>query len=190
MDKTAKVDPLAVVAQGGTAQGSFIIRYPAPGDAPAMYRYINALSQEKTFILFQGEEIPLEFEQSYLEGQLEKIAQRTLVQLLATAGDEVIGVSEIGIKGRVESHIGDFGISVASGWRGLGVGTALLQAVLDEAQIHLPALEIVTLTVFANNETAIKMYRRFGFEEFGRLPGGIIHRSQHIDHIYMYKVIR
>jgi RimJ/RimL family protein N-acetyltransferase len=185
MEKAGKV-----ITGGSTSRGDFIIRYPAPGDASAMCGYINALSQEKTFILFQGEEISLAFEQSYLEGQLEKIANSTLVQLLATAGNEIIGVSEIGIKGRVESHVGDFGISVACDWRGLGVGSALLQAVLNEAQTHLPTLEIVTLTVFANNETAKRMYQRFGFQEFGRLPQGIVHHGQHVDHIYMYKVMR
>ncbi len=69
---------------------------------------------------------------------------------------------------------------------GLGVGTALMQAVLDEARAHLAGLQIVTLSVFGNNETAIRMYERFGFQEFGRLPRGIRHQGQYVDHIYMY----
>ena len=179
-----------VVAQGSTTRGNYSIRYPVQGEAAALCDYINALSQEKTFILFQGEEITLEFEQAYLDSQLEKISNGSLVQLFATAGDQIIGVSEVGMKNRVESHIGDFGISIAREWRGLGIGSALMQAVLNEAQAHLPTLKIVTLSAFANNETAIRMSQRFGFQEHGRLPRGIVHHGQHIDHIYMHNEVR
>ena len=182
MDRAGKV-----IQEGVTPRGDFLIRYPAPGDAPAMCAYINALSREQTFILFQGEEISLEAEEAYLARQLQSIARHEVVQLLAVAESQVIGVSAVGMKNRVESHVGGLGISVAREWRGMGIGSALMQAVLEEAQAHLPGLEIVTLSVFSNNETAIRMYRRFGFQEFGRLPKGIRHRGQYVDHIYMYR---
>lgn len=178
-----------VIYVGTTNKGGYVIRYPQPRDAASMCDYINALSQEKTFILFQGEEIELEFEEKYLQGQLEKIESGALVQLLVVADDSVIGVSEIGLKGRVENHVGDFGISVARDWRGLGIGAKLMQVVLEEAKAHLATLEIVTLSVFDNNQTALRMYQRFGFQEFGRLPRGIIHRGEYVDHVHMYKAV-
>lgn len=176
-----------VVAEGSTSRGDYLIRYPAVGDAPAMCAYINSLSQEKTYILFQGEEITLEAEEAYLESQLKKITRQTLVQLFAVAGGQIIGIAEVGMKDKVESHIGSFGISIAREWRGLGVGSTLMKATLAEAQMRLASLEIITLSVFSNNERATQMYHRFGFEEYGRLPGGVIHRGQHVDHIFMYK---
>ena len=185
MIKTGKI-----LFQGSSNNGNFSIRYPAPDDAAAMCRYINELSQEKTFILFQGEEITLEFEQGYLESQLKKIDNHMAVQLLAVAGEQIIGISGIEAKGRVESHIASFGISVARSWRGLGIGSKLMELVLEETRIQLPAIEIVTLGAFANNATAIRMYEKFGFQECGRLPRGIIHRGKYVDHLSLYKVLR
>ena len=185
MIKTGKI-----IFQGSTSAGNFLIRYPSAGDAQEMCDYINTLSREQTFILFQGEEITLEAEQNYLESQLEKIANHRLVQLLAIADQRIIGIAGIEPKDRVESHIASFGISIAHDWRGLGIGSKLMQSVLDEAQIQLPAVEIITLSAFANNETAIRMYQKFGFQEFGRLPRGIIHRGNYVDHISLYKTIR
>ena len=179
-----------IIFQGSTIKGNFLICYPAAGDAQEMCNYINTLSREQTFILFQGEEITLEAEQNYLESQLKKITSQKLVQLLAVADNRIIGISGIEPKDRVESHIASFGISVAHDWRGLGIGSKLMQSVFDEAQIQLPTVEIVTLGAFANNETAIGMYQKFGFQEFGRLPRGIIHRGNHVDHISMYKTMR
>lgn len=175
------------VAGGSTSRGEYLIRYPAVGDAPAMCAYINPLSKEKTYILFQGEEITLEAEQAYLESQLKKIAHQSLVQHFAVAEDQIIGIAEVGLKDKVESHIGTFGISIAREWRGLGIGSALMRETLAEAQRHLAPLEIITLSVFGNNERAIQMYHHFGFEEYGRLPGGVIHRGQYVDHIFMHK---
>ncbi len=84
-----------------------------------MCRYINELSQEKTFILFQGEEITLEAEQAYLESQLEKIANRSMVQLLAVAGHQIIANTGIQPNESSEKHISSFVIAVTDDYRGI-----------------------------------------------------------------------
>ena len=61
----------------------------------------------------------------------------------------------------------EVGMMVAARWRGAGVGTALLQAAIDwarEVGAHKVALQ-----VWPHNEPAIRLYRRFGFVEEGRL---------------------
>jgi RimJ/RimL family protein N-acetyltransferase len=65
------------------------------------------------------------------------------------------------------SHVTDLGMEVRSGWRGRGVGTALLEATLDWARAH-PTVEKVALGVFSTNTRAIALYRRLGFVEEGR----------------------
>ena len=59
-----------------------------------------------------------------------------------------------------------------------------------EALKNIPELRIITLGVFATNDIAMNMYKKFGFVEFGRLPEGVLHRGNYIDHIYMYKRVR
>lgn len=180
-----------IVYQGKTAKGIDItIRYPNKDDAQAMCNYINTLSKEQTFITYQGEKVSLDEEIKYLNTQLERINKEKTVQLLVFCDNKLIGNSQLDLKDRTSKHEGVFGISIAQDFRGEGIGKTLMQSVLDEAGKNLPELRIVTLGLFENNSLAEEMYKKFGFQEYGRLPKGINHRGQYVDHIYMYKIIR
>jgi ribosomal protein S18 acetylase RimI-like enzyme len=55
---------------------------------------------------------------------------------------------------------------VAQPWRGRGVGSALVAAAIDKARGE--GLHKLSLEVFAHNDAAIGLYRKFGFVEEGR----------------------
>ncbi|CAN5742224.1 GNAT family N-acetyltransferase [soil metagenome] len=181
--------PGQIVSTFPTPSGEVTIRYPKAGDAPALLEYINAVSREQTFISFQGEQLTIEQEEAWLRDRLAEITAGTNVTLSAWVEDRVIGTTGIGLKPLAERHIGVFGISVAADFRGLGVGTKMLQSVIAEAETHLAGLRIIELGVFANNELAYRLYQKHGFIEFGRLPGGALRRGEYVDHIYMYRVV-
>ena len=64
------------------------------------------------------------------------------------------------------SGFGEIGMLVGSDWRGVGVGTALVEAAIEwgrERELHK-----LTLSVFPHNQAAIALYRKFRFEEEGR----------------------
>jgi len=84
--------------------------------------------------------------------------------LVAQAAGEVVGLLFV-----VESSFGfgELGMMVAREWRGRGVGTALVAATIDRARAR--GLHKLTLSVFPHNESAIALYRKFGFVEEGRL---------------------
>lgn len=65
-------------------------------------------------------------------------------------------------KGR-RSHVGDIGMSVHDDFCGRGIGSALMAALIDAADnwLNLRRLE---LAVYVDNEPAIRLYRKFGFE--------------------------
>ncbi len=67
---------------------------------------------------------------------------------------------------RIEHH-GSFGIGNHSSWRGRGVGTALIETLLDWAAMT-GHIEKVTLGCFASNVKARKLYRRLGFRTESR----------------------
>ena len=180
-----------IVYAGKTSkEREIIIRYPTLSDAPEMWRYINELSQEKTFVRFQGEEISLEYETKFLNGGLEKIKNKRAVQLLVFSSNTLIGISAIDLKDKSESHEGVFGLSVAKDFRGEGIGKLLMKLTIDEAVNKLSDLRIITLGVFGDNDLAYTLYEKLGFKEFGRLPGGSKHRDKYVDHIYMYKEVQ
>lgn len=164
--------------------GTFTLRYPKSSDAKQMCEYINELSLEGTYITFQGEEISLEDETSYLESQLKKIAGKESIQLLAFIDSTMVGIGGIERKEKVSSHVGILGISLHRDFRKKGLGKKLLNALLSEAK-KLPELKIISLEVFANNSVAQKLYTSVGFVEYGRLPNGIRFQGEFVDALYM-----
>jgi RimJ/RimL family protein N-acetyltransferase len=152
-----------------------------------MTEFINTLSQEKTYIYFQGEQNTLEEERKYVNSMIKGIKESRVVYLVAFLEKELIGAAQIEMKDKAQNHIGVFGISIAKLYRNDGVGTLLIQYLFAEAKKHLPQLTICTLGVFADNSVAQRIYSKLGFQEYGRLPKGILHENKFIDEIYMYK---
>lgn len=92
-----------------------------------------------------------------------------MVFLVALHQGEVIGSCSLEQFLRVRrSHCGGIGMGVAPTWQGQGVGTRLLSAVLEVADQWM-GLQRVELTVYADNQPALALYRRHGFEVEGHL---------------------
>jgi len=180
---------MKIVLQKLIGKNELVIRYPQLSDAQAMCEYINQLSAEQTYIRFQGETMTQEEEKSFLVSLLQKIDNKQAVQLLTFLNGQLIGNSGITLKDKIEAHEGIFGISIASGFRGQGIGRMLMASILAEATKEMSDLKIISLGVFANNEVAIKMYEKFGFSQYGRLPKGIRYQGDFVDHVYMFKEV-
>ncbi|MCL2420026.1 MAG: GNAT family N-acetyltransferase [Conexibacteraceae bacterium] len=70
--------------------------------------------------------------------------------------------------GFIEPSVPELAIAVAAPWRGRGVGTALLDGLIDRAaETGLPAL---SLSVEFDNP-ALRLYERLGFERVERVGG-------------------
>lgn len=94
------------------------------------------------------------------------------LRLAAEIAGEVVGTGGLHPVGPQlrRRHVGVLGIAVAPDAQGQGVGRALMQAMCDYADRWWGLLRI-ELTVFADNERAISLYRRHGFVVEGRLRG-------------------
>lgn len=179
-----------IVYQGKTARGlEIVVRYPVKEDLEILRNYINTLSKERTYIRFQDEQLTKKEESKYLDTLLKRIKKREAVSLLAFNNGNLIALTDINLKDKIESHVGGFGITVAKEFRNQGIGKLLMDLVFREGKKQMPKLEIVTLGVFANNPVARKMYKKFGFREYGRLPEGIKHKNCSVDHLYLYKKV-
>ncbi|MGH6891349.1 MAG: GNAT family N-acetyltransferase [Dongiaceae bacterium] len=92
--------------------------------------------------------------------------------LVVTVAGEVVGNLGLTRLARPRrAHAGEFGMAVRDRWQGNGVGTALIQAALDLANNWL-GLRRVELSVSADNDRAIRLYRKFGFEIEGTHRAG------------------
>lgn len=177
-----------IVLQGETADDQkFIIRYLTANDAEKMAKYINTLSQEKTYISYQGEELTLAQEKKNLAENLEKIKKHKCIFLLAFIDDELVGVTDADVHKRASSHVAEMGITVAKVYRGKGLGSLLLESLISEIKKNIPEIRLLTLQVFSINKTAISLYKKYGFIEYGHLPKSIHYKGKFEDSTYMYK---
>lgn len=179
------------IYKGTTKQGqALVLRYPTMQDVQIMRDYINSISRERTYISFQGEQLTMHEEREFVVHKTKQIRKKTAVQLLAFVDGQLAGISGIEMQGFAMSHVGGFGISVAKEFRGVGIGQILMEQVLEQAKKNIPQLKIVTLEVFENNDIAVTLYKKMGFNKFGNLPRGVKHKGRYVGHVYMYKEIR
>lgn len=83
---------------------------------------------------------------------------------VAVVGDEVIGHGGLHISTNARrAHVLSIGVGVRDDWQGQGVGTRLMQSLIDLADNWLGALRL-ELTVYCDNERAMALYRKFGFD--------------------------
>ena len=72
--------------------------------------------------------------------------------------------------------------------RGTGLAGALLEKVVDHARAQ--GIRQLELAVTAENLQAFRFYRKQGFDEIGRVPGGFLHEGREIDDIMMARRIQ
>ena len=79
------------------------------------------------------------------------------------------------------------GISVSPSAQGQGIGNALMAAMLDYADNWAQVLRI-ELTVFSDNERAIRLYERHGFEHEGRHKAYALRNGVYVDALAMARL--
>lgn len=109
--------------------------------------------------------------------------------LVAVVGDRVVGMISVHTfphRPR-RAHVGAIGMSVHDEWQGKGIGTALMRAGVDLADrwLNLTRLE---LEVYTDNEPAIRLYERFGFEREGTLRQHALRDGQYVDSYMMARL--
>lgn len=89
-------------------------------------------------------------------------------RLVATVDDMVVGVVSLEINEGRRRHSGWVEIAVHDDYQGRGVGAALLTAIIELAEQWLGMVRL-ELVAFTDNNLAISLYQRFGFEVEGTL---------------------
>ena len=135
-----------------------IVRRTEPGDFEALQRIFSGPR-----VIAGTLQLPLPSAEMWRQRLSEQ--QEGLFSLVACVEDEVVG--EISLhttptRWRMR-HVASIGMAVGDDWQGQGVGTALMQAVLDLADNWLN-LTRIELRVYADNVPAIALYEKFGFE--------------------------
>ena len=151
-----------------------LVRRLVPDDAPA-YRALMLEAYERHAEAFSSSAaeravLPLDWWRARLAPG-EDAPQRVIG---AWRGERLAGVAGLSFETRekLRHKATLFGMAVAEDFRRQGIGEALVQAVLAEAQAH-PGTRLVQLTVSDGNRAARALYERCGFAVFGIEPRAV-----------------
>ena len=110
------------------------------------------------------------------------------VNLIACLDERIIG--NIGMNpalGPRRRHVADVGMGVHDDFAGRGIGQQLMEAAIDLADnwYNYSRLE---LTVYTDNDRAIRLYKRCGFEEEGILRRYAFRDGEFVDALTMARL--
>lgn len=149
------------------------IRKLSGGDlkkAKGFQDFINSVIEEGAQIML-NKKLSLKEERKWLEDELKKIRNCQRVCLVAEINNVVIGVADIELGRGRQNHVGTLGISLRKDYRGIGLGSYLMEKMLKLAEKELkPKPKIIRLGVFPTNKTALSLYKKFGFKKVAKIP--------------------
>ena len=105
-------------------------------------------------------------------------------------GKRIVGNINFGCIGnRIKiKHRACFGITILKEYWNLGLGSLMINEMLEV--LKNKGYEQVELEVIAHNLHAIHLYKKFGFEEYGRMSHGIkLKNGEYVDLINMIKYL-
>ncbi|WFU11022.1 GNAT family N-acetyltransferase [Rhizobium sp. CB3090] len=109
------------------------------------------------------------------------------INLVAVLDGQIVGNAGMRRHAGRQIHTGHLGMGVHDDFTGRGIGSALLAAVVDTADNWL-AIKRLELTVYVDNEPAIRLYEKFGFETEGRLRAFAFRNGEYVDAFAMARV--
>jgi len=164
-----------------TEPTNLTIRYTIPEDANALREWL----QEPGVLRWFPMQEPLEVEDS-IKRWIDFHKWRC--SLTACVDGVPCGIATLWLQPyRKVSHQCQFGIIVDKNSRGKGIGCALIKNLMNLAK-HYFHIELLHLEVYDGNP-AINLYRKFGFQEFGRQTHWIKHEGQYLGRIFMERFI-
>lgn len=143
---------------------------------------LDAVARERRYLAFL-EAPPLARVRRFVLGNLKSGAP----QFVAVDDGRVVGWCDVTPKTHETlSHSGVLGMGVAASHRGRGIGSALLRTTLDAALAR--GLTRIELVVRVDNQRAIGLYRRNGFEIEGTLRHYLVVDGAEYDALQMARL--
>lgn len=148
-----------------------LVRNAVASDARALRDIMQRTHAETDYLLSYPDEQGSDDEQE-ARSLAETERSDNEVELVAVLDGWIVGSAGIAAVGgrRKVVHRARFGISILKEHWGMGIGRVLMETCIGCAlRAGYAQLE---LEVVADNERALSLYRRAGFEEYGRNPRG------------------
>lgn len=158
------------------------------GDAAEMVRFLVDVCGETEFLLAYPEErqsLTVERERAFLTNTLNSGDE---LMLTAWVDGHLAGVANISFSTRMKMrHRASVAISIRRAYWNLGLGTALLNALVDAAKAR-PEVRQVELEFIEGNRRAQTLYEKVGFRAVGVHPGTFVLKDGAMKKAYLMQL--
>ena len=160
----------------------FTVREANEDDGEAIKNVVNSVASEKYYV------VP-ECSREDWDEAIREIKKRKGLIITAQVDERTIGMAHLA-RGKFEKnkHVGFLGISIVNEFRGMGIGTAMMNYIIEWAR-RQKGLEKISLPVFSTNEAAINLYCTFGFRIEGMSKKQYKIEGRYIDETIMGKFL-
>lgn len=143
-----------------------LLRRPKEEDAEAMIEYLNIVGGESDNLLFGKNEFRLTLEQE--REHIRNINENNnALMILGIIDNQIVSVSQVSAPNRKRiAHNSELAISVKKEYWDMGIGTAVMEALIDFARNH-NTIKTISLGVKASNKKAQHLYEKLAFEKVG-----------------------
>jgi RimJ/RimL family protein N-acetyltransferase len=155
-------------------------------DLDDLLELVNSLVDEAAET-YRDEKASRDEEIDWLSGVLARLEESKTFFLVAEVDGGVVASSDVNGQRAYEKHLGVVGIIVRRGFRDLGIGTAMMRVLLEQAQEM--GLNVLTLSTFASNKRAIHVYENVGFVQTGFIPRKHLKEGKYTDEVIMTKLL-
>lgn len=134
-------------------------------DAKEFLIYLNQVSKETDFTGFDSSQFSIDEETEKNKIKEIKFDNYTWT-MIAKDGKKIIGDCSLKLKNtNFYKHRANFGVSVLKEYWSKGIGSNLLNLAIREARSR--DISVIELEVIIDNDRAINLYKKFGFEIIG-----------------------
>ncbi len=163
------------------------LRPAVPEDAAAIIKTIKSTSQERSYVLMEQYGKNADSEKEYIR----LIDCEKCLLLVADVRGEVVGSlaafqADDGDNPRT-AHILKIGLHLAEEYRGLGIGSQMLQYVDAWAREH--HFKKLETSIFTTNKRSLHLFDRAGFHEEGTRLKRFWVGNEYFDEVLMGKVL-
>ena len=166
-----------------------LLRNAREEDAEMLIDYLKTTCGETRFLVKEPEEITLTIEEEHNFINRQNESETDLLLLGFLDGEHVGNCSLMGMNLSRYRHRVSMGIALYQKYTGMGIGRVMIEklfAVAKEKKIEQIELEVV-----ADNEQAIHLYKKMGFEICGRFPKNMKYRDgTYCDAYWMMKQLQ
>ncbi|MBG9986401.1 GNAT family N-acetyltransferase [Facklamia sp. DSM 111018] len=163
------------------------IRQAEPIDARAILGLMRHVGRDTKYLTFgpEGSFLNVKQERQLIEQYAQ--AERSIL-LVIEVDEQIIGIANLAVLDNdKQSHVAEVGISIIKEYWGYGIGRIALESLIEFATSV--GIMVLTLEVVIENQRAINLYKRLGFEIKGTLSKRLRSGQLYFDSYVMEKIL-